>query len=170
MRTTQWKDPMAGMLAACMMTLMSMPMGAAAEADDLARRPPADTVESRLYREECGGCHVPYPARALPAAAWQALMAGLEDHFGTDASLDAATTRRIGAWLEAAAGRREAPATASRKPVLRITGTRWFLEEHDEIGADVLRRPSIGKASNCGACHPRAAEGRFGEHDIRIPK
>jgi hypothetical protein len=141
-----------------------------ATADDDQPRVTLDSPEFRLYREECGGCHVPYPTRALPAVSWRALMAGLDEHFGTDASLDAATARRIGAWLEGNAGRPETPAAAAGKPLLRVTETRWFRREHDEIGAALFRRAAIGKASNCGACHPRAAEGRFGERDIRIPR
>src|SRR5574343_427448 len=53
------------------------------------------------YQSECGSCHVAFPARGLPASSWQHLMGGLGKHFGTDASLDAATTKAIGDWLQA---------------------------------------------------------------------
>ena len=42
------------------------------------------------YVQECGSCHVPYPPGLLPNESWQRLMANLPQHFGTDASLDAA--------------------------------------------------------------------------------
>ena len=52
------------------------------------------------YQQECGSCHVAYPASLLPASSWQRIMLGLDQHYGSDASLDADTTRQIGAWLQ----------------------------------------------------------------------
>ncbi len=121
-----------------------------------------------LYQQECSACHVAYPARGLPAASWQRLMGNLPRHFGTDASLDAASLREISGWLQthAATGQRASDQPADD----RLTRTRWFVREHDEISPAVWRRASIGKASNCAACHTQAAQGRFSEHDVRIPK
>lgn len=116
------------------------------------------------YQSECGSCHVAFPARGLPASSWQHLMGGLGKHFGTDASLDAATTKAIGDWLQANAGRGDPP------PEDRMTRARWFVREHDEAGPGVFQRPAIKSASNCAACHTRAAEGSFREREIRIPK
>lgn len=134
-----------------------------ARADDHGARvaPPA------AYLQECGACHVPFPARGLPAASWQRLMADLPRHFGTDASLDPATTRQLADWLQAHAGtgrRAEVP------PQDRITRSAWFEREHDEVPASVWRSAAVGKPSNCAACHTRAAEGRFGEREIRLPR
>ena len=148
-------------------------LGDAAVADEHeSLRRPADSAAAALYREECGSCHVPFPARGLPPSSWRAVMAQLDRHFGTDASIDPAVGRKIGSWLEANANREPAKPAAkpAAKPVLRLTETQWFRHEHDEIGADVFRRPRIKGAANCGACHPRAAEGRYSEHEIRIPR
>jgi hypothetical protein len=57
-----------------------------------------------LYQQECAACHVAYPPGLLPARSWERLMSGLPKHFGSDASLDAATTRQIANWLAANAG------------------------------------------------------------------
>jgi hypothetical protein len=38
------------------------------------------------------------------------------------------------------------------------------------MSAAVWQRKAIGSAANCAACHPGAAQGRFSEHDVRIPK
>jgi hypothetical protein len=104
--------------------------------------------EHALYREECGSCHVPYPPRLLPAASWRELMAALERHFGTDASLEPAPRAEIERFLAAHAGRR-----ASSAP--RITETRWFRKEHQgEIS------PTQNPA-NCAACHARAEDGYY---------
>src|SRR5512145_3377199 len=43
------------------------------------------------WLEECGACHIAYPPRFLPAESWREIMIGLDDHFGSDASLDART-------------------------------------------------------------------------------
>lgn len=131
-----------------------------AHADDLGTRTPLLPA----YASECGSCHVAFPARSLPAVSWQRLMGGLSKHYGTDASLDAASAKAIGDWLQANAGRGEAP------PEDRITRSRWFVREHDEAGPGVFQRPAIKSASNCAACHTRAAEGSFREREIRIPK
>ena len=70
--------------------------------------PPA--TPAATYRQECGDCHVAYAPRLLPAGDWRRLMAGLDRHFGSDASLDPATTTAILGWLEAGA----APAGSRR--------------------------------------------------------
>ena len=121
-----------------------------------------------LWKSECGSCHALYPRTGLPASSWRSLMGSLDDHFGVDASVDAATAATILAWLQAGAGREASPRPAG--PVLRITETDWFRREHDELGAGAFSRPSIKGASNCGACHRGATEGLYDEHDINIPR
>lgn len=116
------------------------------------------------YQQECTACHVAYPPRLLPAESWQRLMKNLPSHFGTDASLDAATTRQLSDWLTAHAGDRRAP------PQDRITRSSWFLHEHDEVGTSTWQRASIKSPSNCAACHTRADQGDFNERFIRIPR
>jgi hypothetical protein len=54
-----------------------------------------------LYREERGSCHVAYPPPLLPKASWQAIMAGLDKHFGTNATVDAKAASEIQVYLEA---------------------------------------------------------------------
>lgn len=138
---------------------------ASAHADrDRAAAPPPPP----LVVQECGSCHLVYPARLLPAASWQALMGGLQRHFGSDASLDPAATRAIGDWLvaNAGSGRRagEAP------PENRITRSAWFLREHRGIASAVWARPAVRTPANCGACHAGAAQGDFDEHAVHIPR
>lgn len=120
-----------------------------------------------LYQQECGSCHLAYPPGMLPAASWQRLMGRLDKHFGTDAALDEADVKTLSAWLQAHA----APAgRAATPPEDRITRSNWFVHEHDEIRADVWKRSAVRSAANCAACHTRAAEGRFGEHEVRMPR
>lgn len=137
---------------------------AAADDHRAARVPPLPK-----YTQECSSCHVAYPPGMLPAASWQRVMSGLERHYGTDASLDAESVKQITAWLTANAGTYKR-VSASTPPEDRITRSAWFVREHDEISASTWKNTAVKSASNCAACHPRAEQGAFNEHDIRIPR
>lgn len=119
------------------------------------------------YRQECAACHLAYPPGMLPASSWRSIMSGLERHYGTDASLDTATVTQISQWLQGQAGSykrvREAP------PEDRITRSVWFEREHRQLDAAVWRHASVKSAANCAACHSRAEQGRFGEHELQFP-
>jgi hypothetical protein len=120
------------------------------------------------YAQECSACHVAYPPGMLPAASWQRLLAGLPQHFGTDASLDPVSIRQISGWLTANAG--NGRRTSAAPPEDRITRSAWFVHEHDEVPAAVWKRPSVKSPSNCAACHTGAEQGVFDEHSVRIPR
>lgn len=123
------------------------------------------------YQQECAACHLAYPPGLLPKASWLRLMAHLPRHFGTDASLDPAATTALGAWLDAHAGTyKKVQREAAPPPEDRITRSAWFQREHREFDATVWKRPAIGSASNCAACHTSAAQGRFNEHEVRVPR
>ena len=116
------------------------------------------------WKTECGSCHMAYSPELLPASSWRRIMAGLDRHFGTDASLDAQSAAAIGAFLEHNAGRSAAEGT------LRITETRWFRHKHDEVAASSWSHPRVKSAANCSACHGGAARGDFDEDRVRIPR
>lgn len=120
------------------------------------------------YKEECASCHVAYPPGMLPAASWQRLMNNLPNHFGTDASLDADTVKQLTAWLTANAGTYKR--VSSAPPDDRITRSPWFVREHDEVAASTWKLPAVKSAANCAACHQRADQGDFNEHNVRIPR
>jgi hypothetical protein len=120
------------------------------------------------YTAECASCHLAYPPGLLPAASWRRIMSGLDHHYGTDASLDAATVQRIGEWLQVHAGTykrvREQPSED------RITRSEWFVRKHREIAASVWTLASVRSPANCAACHGGAEQGRFGERELRVPE
>lgn len=122
------------------------------------------------YEQECAACHIAYPPGLLPAASWQSLMGTLERHYGTDASLDAASVQEISQWLARHAGTYKRVAEAP--PENRITRSAWFLRKHraDEVPPELWRHPAVKSPSNCAACHTQAAQGRFNERDIRLPR
>jgi hypothetical protein len=119
------------------------------------------------YLKECGACHVAYPPGFLPAGSWRALLAGLDRHFGEDASLDPAVREGIERWVLPRAGEERRPRDP---PALRVTELPWFRDEHDELPADASARPSVRTLSNCGACHPGAERWDFDEDRVRIPR
>lgn len=121
------------------------------------------------WLEECGACHIAYPPRFLPAESWREIMIGLDDHFGSDASLDARTAGEISAFLELNARRKKTTPDASGKYPLRITESRWFMREHARAASRVKDDPKLRNLANCGACHMQAESGSFSEHDVRYP-
>ena len=136
-----------------------------AQADDHGPR----VAPSPTYLKECSDCHVAFPVQMLTAASWSRLMGKLPRHFGSDASLDAATTSELTKWLTANAGS-PGKRTSENPPEDRITRTAWFEREHGEVSAKVWQRSAVKSPANCAACHPRAAQGNFSEHELRIPK
>ncbi|MBK6289083.1 MAG: diheme cytochrome c [Pseudomonadales bacterium] len=119
------------------------------------------------YQQECESCHLAYPTRMLPASSWHRIMGGLDQHYGSDASLDAPTAEQIDAWLQAhAATSRRA---SQPPPEDRITRSAWFEREHREIDPAVWQHASVKSAANCAACHAGAARGSFDDDRLRIP-
>lgn len=123
-----------------------------------------------LYVQECGACHTAYPPGLLPAASWQRLTGQLARHFGSDASLDAATLAELSGWLSAHAATPGSRRGGEAPPEDRITRSAWFQREHRELPAATWRHPQVRSASQCAACHTRAAEGSFRERELQVPR
>ena len=153
--------------------LASIATGALADSSRLAADDPR-------WRAECGGCHAAFPPALLTAPAWRQVMGALDRHYGTDASLDAATAREIASFLERNAGdaRRGAPPAVATTavgaptspPLPRLADSPWFAREHRKIPASTIARPDVGSLANCGACHPAADRGDFSERAVRVPR
>ena len=132
--------------------------------------PRVSPVRDPVIAKECGACHMAYPAGFLPARSWSAIVAGLANHFGENASLDAATAAKVANYLTQNAeparrgalgwfGRSRQP--ASGPEVLRITELGWFVGEHGRFDPDALQRHGAKVAGDCQACHKGAAAGHF---------
>ena len=135
-------------------------------------------VNNPLYRDECGSCHMAYPAGLLPAVSWEKIMQGLDNHFGDNAELDDETYQQIKTYLQQNASdnayyRRSKQfndETSLENARIRITESKYFKHEHDEIpGKLVTGNPKVKSFSHCNACHLKAEQGLFNEHDINIP-
>jgi len=146
------------------LALVSTGSTALADGDNRAPRTPP----LPKYQQECAACHVAYPPGMLPAASWPRIMNNLQRHYGTDASVDAATVKEISAWLAANAGTYKRVSEAP--PEDRITRSAWFVRKHREVAAATWKLPAVKTAANCTACHTQADKGSFSEREIRIPR
>ena len=145
---------------ASVVALALLALARPAHADDRLAPP-----ENSTWTRECGACHLPYPPRLLPARSWRTIMAGLDHHFGADASLDASSAAEVTAFLEQHAGR-DRGVTATH----RITDTAWFGRKHREVPAAVWTRADVRGPANCTACHRGADRGDYDEHSVRLPR
>jgi len=127
---------------------------------------PAQT--NAKFQKECSDCHIVYAPGLMSADSWRKVMAGLDKHFGTDASLSALDNREITEFLVNNASNRWSAPTAP----LRISEAAWFKRKHNshEINPEVWNNPKVKSPANCAACHPDAERGDFNEHRIRIPR
>lgn len=138
----------------------------------------APVTANAKWKTECMSCHMLYHPGLLPERSWKKIMAGLDQHFGENASLDAKSQKEITDFLIANAADRSA-SRRSRKIAasipagetpIRITETRYFQYKHDELRASVWKLPKVGSKANCVACHQGAEKGYFNEHQVRIPR
>lgn len=128
-----------------------------------------------LYEEECGSCHMAYPAGLLPADGWQKNLQNLDDHYGENAEVDDATLQQLQQYLVVASQQRQGDYRkmfrnlGSEIPA-RITELPYFRHEHDEIPLRyVSGNDKVGSFSQCNACHKRAQQGDFDEDNVDIP-
>ena len=127
-----------------------------------------DPIRDQTVIKECGACHMAFQPQMLPKKSWQKIMAGLSDHFGEDASLDAKTARHIEMYMiEQAAdsswwsGKFLRGLSKTSVP-LRITETPYWIREHnEEVPARAWKDPQIKSRANCLACHKRANNGDY---------
>ncbi|MCE9633680.1 MAG: diheme cytochrome c [Methylophilales bacterium] len=135
-------------------------------------------VVNAKWKAECSSCHMAYPPGLLPERSWKKMMSGLDKHFGENATLDPLTRAEIEQFLVANSAdksdnrrsHRIAQSIAANDVPLRITETRYFQGNHDEISPATFKRKAIGSASNCIACHQGAEQGNFSESQIKIPR
>lgn len=164
--------------------LSGMAMGSAAFADERGEREERGerggkyaVVESAVYKQECSDCHFLYLPGLLPARSWEKVMSETDKHFGEKLSLDEKTKAEILLFLTANSAEKSNTEWANK--ILRsvgsgipasITEIPYIAKKHRKIKANVLKRAEIGSLSNCGACHPQAAQGNFEEDSVSIPK
>ncbi len=139
---------------------------------DCDRPTSADTVRMVLAEErfwqECAICHIGYPPRMLPTQSWRNIMAGLERHFGMDASLPAKDIEEITFYL----AENSTDCWGVELVPLRITSTDWFRRRHNSyvIPPDIWLSRAVRTPANCPACHGNARSGHYSERTVRLPQ
>jgi hypothetical protein len=124
-----------------------------------------------LVREECGSCHLAFAPSMLPARSWMAMMGDLKNHFGDDASIDAASAAQISRYLSENAADRGGQrysgklmrGVTTQSTPLRITELPKWVSEHRKISASEWQRKDVRTRANCTACHADAPRGYYDE-------
>lgn len=119
--------------------------------------------------KECSACHMVFQPQLMPARSWEAVIKGLDNHFGETATLDAAVATDIAAYLTANAA--DAGGKKSRLlrrlddtvTPLRISEMPWWVRAHDELSEKAFTKASVGSKANCMACHKTADTGYYSE-------
>ncbi len=127
-----------------------------------------------VYSSECGDCHDAYHPSLRSGDAWRAIMGGLENHYGEDASVDEETAGFIRFYLgENHAGRFDTEAShrvgRMDTPSYRMTDTAYWKNRHKDIDPSAFRLKTVGSKVNCNGCHKDSASGRFDDANIHIP-
>lgn len=132
-------------------------------------RLPADPPPA--FQAECASCHVVFPPQLMTAEDWRRVMAGLDKHYGDNASLDEKTRRVIEDFLARNAGaeKKVGFGDTARDALPRLTATPWFKRKHHEVPRADWTHAKVRSPANCAACHPRAAEGSYREREIVMP-
>ena len=147
-------------------------------ADSYSSKPDVAPVKNDLYIKECGSCHFPYQAGLLPSSSWNKIMANLNNHFNSDASLDDKTFQILSKYLNENSAEKSLDYKRSYKIMasLRenqipdsISTTPYIIQKHREIRKDLITQKEVKGLFNCIACHTTADKGIYGERDIKIP-
>lgn len=129
----------------------------------------------KAYESNCADCHDLYHPSLRKAEDWATIMAGLDRHYGEDASLGGDTVATIQTFLMAHSATHfetEAAHMIGRvsSPQDRMTTTPYWKQRHHDIPKAAFSNPKVGSNINCKACHQDALTGRFLDANIQIPK
>lgn len=128
-------------------------------------------VVDPVVKEECGSCHLAFAPSMLPANSWKRMMANLKNHFGDDASVDAATAARITQYLVANAADQGGQQYSSKllrgvsaaNAPLRITELPKWVKEHRKVPDWEWKHKDVRTRANCTACHTDAELGSYND-------
>ncbi len=164
---------------AAALAVLAVVAGGGAAVSALANRDAAGVPTAALdpvYLSECSACHVAYHPSLLPRDSWAALMNGLSDHFGEDASLDEATTMHLRGYVMATAAEAFDTKPANRfarvdpAAPFAITASPSWKRIHRAIPDALFESAAVAARGNCNACHGDAQNGHFYPGNISIPK
>lgn len=114
-------------------------------------------IDNPTVMKECTDCHMAFPPQTLPKALWEKIIGDLSNHYGDDATLDAATTAEILDYHVKNASDvtnvRASIKWRSNKMFTRITDAPRFVDKHRQCPPEVWSHAKVGSKANCLACH-----------------
>lgn len=134
-------------------------------------------VPNALYTKECASCHFGYPAGLLPSASWQHIMKTLNQHYGTDASIDESERAQIESYLvqnasERSNYKRSVKITRSLQQgtlYTSLTQIPYLQKKHRKIDKNLINQKEVRSLARCAACHKDAEKGEFSKRTVYIP-
>jgi hypothetical protein len=114
--------------------------------------------------EQCGDCHMVFPAQMLPGRSWVAILSKMDSHFGEEASIPEKDLDEIRNYLTSNAADSENTSAQDRHYMsailpgstpMRITQTPWWNQMHADFNFDGVKRSHVKSPANCLACHKR---------------
>lgn len=134
-------------------------------------------VPNALYTKECASCHFGYPAGLLPSASWQHIMKTLNQHYGTDASIDESERAQIESYLvqnasERSNYKRSVKITRSLQRgtlYTSLTQIPYLQKKHRKIDKNLINQKEVRSLARCAACHKDAEKGEFSKRTVYIP-
>lgn len=132
-------------------------------------------VDFKLYKKECGSCHIAYAPYLLPQNAWEKMMGDLENHFGDDASLDDEDRVQILSFLskyslEQFDTKFKAKIKKEDREKIAISEYVFYQKAHKKIPQEVFSSKEIKSKANCQNCHKDAENGTFSKENIDFSK
>ncbi len=132
------------------------------------------TVQDEITRTECGDCHMVFPPGRLTMNGWKKIMTTLSDHFGEDATIDAASAKHIEKYMVSKAFDAKGSVPSKMKikqwkkkgivDPIRITETPSWKSHHKTKKYKLMSKDvKYERGSNCIVCHKNAERGMYEE-------
>ncbi|KIM11374.1 MAG: hypothetical protein KU37_07025 [Sulfuricurvum sp. PC08-66] len=135
-------------------------------------------MTDKVYIENCTECHFGYQAGLLNAPTWEKMLQveELENHFGTDASIDEADRIHLIEFLKSNSAEtlwnkksRKIASSMGDKVILRISEVPYIKKKHEDVKESLFTQEKVKSRAHCNRCHEGAAKGLFEEDDVLIP-
>lgn len=128
-------------------------------------------LDFKLYKKECGSCHITYAPYLLPANAWEKMMGDLENHFGDDASLEEEDRAQILSFLSKYSLKHfdtkfQIKSKKEDREKIAISEYVFYQKAHSKIPPKVFSSKEIKSKANCQNCHKDAENGIFSKQKI----
>jgi len=145
-------------------------IGASATISNGAHAESFTPIKDQKITAACGECHMTFFPQMLPQASWKKIIGDLSNHFGEDASLDAATQAYVLNYHLSDAADVKSTRAAKKwmsnvdlnNPPERIVAAPRFVRKHSEREfTRMWERKKVKSKADCVACHKDAQRGIF---------